>query len=73
MTYICVHTAVNSVSGVIVIFHQLILFANTAAIFYSLLRLVSHSFWEGDSGEEIITRWRCLEKTNHSRDSWLVL
>jgi len=32
---------------------QLILFANTSAFFYSLLGLVSHCFWEGDSGEEI--------------------
>jgi len=30
-------------------------------------------FGEGDSGEEISTRWRCVEKSNHSRDSWLVL
>jgi len=61
------------VSEVIVIFPQLILFANTAAFFYSLLGLVSHCFWEGDSGEEISTRWRCIEKINRSRDSWLVL
>ena len=54
-------------------FLQLILFANTAAFFYSLLGLVSHSFWGGDSGEEITRRWRCVEKINHSRDSWLVL
>jgi len=66
-------TAVTSVSEVIVIFLQLILFANTAAFFYSLLGLVSHSFWGGDSGEEIRTWWRCVEKSNHSRDSWLVL
>jgi len=44
-------TAVTSVSEVIVIFLQLILFANTAAFFSSLLELVSHCFWEGDSGE----------------------
>jgi len=66
-------TAVTSVSEVIVIFLQLILFANTAAFFYSLLGLVSHCFWEGDSGEEISTQWRFVEKINHSRDSWLVL
>jgi len=67
-------TAVTSVSEVIVIFLQLILFANTAAFFYSLLGLVSHCFGEGDSVEEISTRWRCVEKKiNHSRDSWLVL
>jgi len=66
-------TAVTPVSEVIVIFLQLILFANTAAFFYSLLGLVSHSFWGGDNGEEIRTRWRCVEKINHSRDSWLVL
>jgi len=40
-------TAVASVSEVIVIFLQLILFANTAAFFCSPLRLVSHPFWEG--------------------------
>ena len=54
-------------------FLQIILFANTVAFFYSLLRLVSHPFWEGDSGEEISTWWRCDEEINHSRDSWLVL
>jgi len=48
-------TAVTSVSEVIVIFLQLILFANTVAFFYSLLGIVSHSFCEGDSGEEINT------------------
>jgi len=47
-----VFTAVTSVNEVIVIFLQLILFANTAAFFCSLLRLVSHYFWEG---EEIST------------------
>jgi len=66
-----VFTAVTSVSEVI--FLQLILFANTAAFFRSLLGLVSHSFREGDSGEEISTQWRCFEKINHLRDSWLVL
>jgi len=60
------------VSEVIVIFLQLILFANTAAFFYSPLGIVSHCFWEGDSGEEISTRWCCVEKINHSRDFWLV-
>jgi len=45
-----------SVSEVIVIFLQLILFANTAAFFCSLLGLVSLCLWEGDSGEEISTR-----------------
>jgi len=60
-------TAVTSVRGVIAIFLNLILFANTAAFFYSLLGWVSHDFWEGDSGEEISTRWRCVEKINHSR------
>jgi len=69
-------TAVTYVSEVIVIFLQLIMFANTAAFFYSLLGLVSHCIWEGDSGEEIeeiSTRWRWVEKINHFRDSWLVL
>jgi len=46
-------TAVNSVSEVVVIFLHLILFANTAAFFYSLLGLVSHCFREGGSSEEI--------------------
>jgi len=41
-------TAVTSVSEMI--FLQQILFANTAAFFYSLLRFDSHSFWEDDSG-----------------------
>jgi len=49
-------TAVTSVSEVIMICLQLILFANTAAFFSFLLGLVSHSFWGGDSGEEIRTR-----------------
>ena len=66
-------TAVTSVSEVIVTFLQLILFANTAAFFHSLLGWVSYCFWEGHSGEEISTRWCCVEKINHSRDSWLVL
>jgi len=64
-------TAVTSVNEVIVIFLQIILFASTAALFYSLLDLVSHCFWEGDNSEEISTRWRCVEKISHSRDSWL--
>jgi len=50
-------TTVTSVSEVIVIFLQLILFANTAAFFYSLLGLVS-LFLRRDSGEEISTGWR---------------
>jgi len=66
-------TAVTSVSEVVVMFLQLILFANTAAFFYSLLELLSHCVWEGDSGKEISTRWRCVETINHSRDSWLAL
>jgi len=66
-------TALTSVSEVIAIFLNLILFANTAAFFYSLLGLVSHDFWEDDSDEEISTRWRCVEKINHSRAYWLVL
>jgi len=60
------------VNEVIVIFLQLILFATTAAFFYSLLGLVSHCFWEDDNGEEISTRWCCVEKINHSLHSWLV-
>jgi len=63
-------TAVTSVSEVIVIFFQLILFANTAAFFFSLVGLVSHSFWQGDSGEEISTQWLCL-KENQSLTRFL--
>ena len=66
-------TAVTNVSEVIVIFLQLILFANTAPIYCSLLGLVSHTFSEGDSGEEISTQWHCVEMINHLRDSSLVL
>jgi len=33
---------------------------------FRLLGLVSLTFW-------INTRWSCVEKTNHLRDSWLVL
>jgi len=43
-----VFTVVTSVSEVIVTFLQLILFANTAAFFCSLLGLVSHFFSEGE-------------------------
>jgi len=65
---------VSSVSEVIVIFLQLILFANTAAFFWSLLGLISHSFLEGKNGEEISTRWHnFVDKINHLRDSSLVL
>jgi len=64
-------TAVTSVREVI--FFQLILFANTAAFFCFLPGLVSHSFREGDRGEEINTRWLWLKAINHLRDSWLVL
>jgi len=60
-------------SEVIVIFLQLILFANTAALFCSLLGLVSHSFSEGDRGEEINTQWHCIKKINHLCNSSLVL
>jgi len=51
---------------------QLILFANTAAFFCSLLGFVSHSFREGDRSKEISTGWHCVEEINHLRDSWLV-
>jgi len=54
-------------------FLQLILFANTATFFCSLLVLASNSFWEGNSGKEISTWWLRVEKINHSRDVWLVL
>ena len=61
-------------SEVIVILHQLIIFANTAAFFYSRLGLVSHSFRESDSGEVISTcdDSMCVEEINNSRNSWLV-
>jgi len=55
------------------IFLQLILLANTAAFGCYLLGLVSHSFWESDSGEENSSRWRCFEKINHLRDSLFAL
>jgi len=48
---------VASVSEVIVIFLQLILFANTGAFFCSLLGLVSHSL-KSDTGEEVSRRLR---------------
>jgi len=60
-------------SEVIVIFLQLILFANTAAFFCYPMGLASHSFSEGDSAEKISTRWHCVENINHSRDSSLAL
>ena len=63
---------VTSVSEVIVTFLQLILFANTAAFFFSLLGLVSYSLSEDDRGEEISTQWRCVEKISQLRDSSLV-
>jgi len=66
-------TAVTSVSEVIVIFLQVILFENTAVFFHYLLGLVSRCFWEGYNGEEISTRWRCVAKINHLRDSCLAL
>jgi len=50
------------VSEVIMTFLQVILFANTAAFFCSLLGLVSHSFWEANSGEEISTEWALHQK-----------
>ena len=46
---------VTFASEVMAIFLQLILLANTAAFGCYLLGLVLHSFWEGDSGEEIST------------------
>ena len=54
------------------IFLQRILLPKTAAFFCSLLELVSHFFWEGDSGEEISSRWWCVEKINHSSDVYVV-
>jgi len=48
-------SAISFVSEMIAIHLQQILLANTAAFFCSLLELVSHSFWEGDIGEEIST------------------
>jgi len=54
---------VTSVNEVIVIFLKLILFPNTDVFFYSLRGLVSHCFREGDIGEEISRRWRCVERS----------
>ena len=56
-------------------FLQLIIFANTAGFFCSLLGLVSHShsFPEVDNGNEISKPWHCFEEINHLRNSWLVL
>jgi len=59
-------TTVTSVSEVIVIFLQPILFINPAVFFYYLLGLVSYYFSEDDSGEEISTRLRYVEKINHA-------
>jgi len=66
------HAYLTAVTSVTVIFLRLTLFANTAAFFNSLLWLVPHSFWEGDSGEETSTQWICLKDINQSHDSWLV-
>ena len=65
----------TSVSEVIVIFLQLILFANTAAFFCSLLGLVSHTFQKATAVSKVAvsTRGHCVEKINHLRDSSLVL
>ena len=51
-------------------FLQIILFENIDAFFSSLLGLVSHSFGEGDSGEEISTRWLCLKEINHYKPAF---
>jgi len=65
-------TLVTSVSEVIVTFLRVVLFANTAAFFCSLLGFDAHSFLECNSGEKIRTRWLYVEDINHSRGSWLV-
>ena len=39
-----------------------IVFTVTMFSFVTLLGLVSHAFWEGESGEEISTRWNCVGK-----------
>ena len=67
-TFVMVN-ALTYVSQVMAIFLQIILLANTSAFGCYLLGLVSHSFWEGDNGEEISTQWRCFEKINHLCDS----
>jgi len=48
---------------------QLILLANTAAFFCSLLgfSLTHAPFSEGGCSKEISTRWRCFEKISHCR------
>ena len=43
------------------IFLRLIVFANTAVFLFSA-GISLTLFWEGDSGEEICMRWRCVEK-----------
>jgi len=59
---------VTYVNEVIVIFVQLILFANTAAIFYSLLGLVSRSFlrtrqrWENYQEMVLLRRGQSLTR-----------
>jgi len=61
-------TTVISVSKVIVIFFSLSLFTNTAAFFCSLVRLVSHSFWESDNPKEISTAWHCVKEIDRLRN-----
>jgi len=55
---------VTSVSEVIAILLQLILYANTAELFCSLLELVSHLFVKGITVRKFSRRSRCVEEIN---------
>jgi len=68
----CSFTAVAFVSVVIVIFLQLILFANTAGFFCSLLRLVTYSFEKATALKKLARNGIALKIIN-LRNSWLVL
>jgi len=59
-------TVVFSVNEVIVIFLQLILFANTAAFFCSLLGLVSHSFWQRWENQHAMALLMALRRRDQS-------
>ena len=69
---ICSAHCEASVSEMIAIFLRLILFVNTAAFFFSARSSLAF-FFRRHSGDEVSTRWHCVEKINHVRDSSLVL
>jgi len=65
-------TAGSSVSEVIVIFLQVILFASTAA-FFVLCSDSSRLFLRRRTPvRKISTRWYCVDEINHSCDVWLI-